>query len=46
MDLRNAKLSSGSDLFPAEVLEKAVEKSSKVLRDEDIQKAVSFGNLR
>ena len=41
MDLRNAKLPSGSDLFPADVLEKDVEKSSKVLHDETIQKAVS-----
>ena len=41
MDLRNAKLSSGLDLFLAEVLEKAIEKSSKVLLDEAIRKAVS-----
>ena len=41
MDLRIAKLSSGSDLFPTDVLEKAVEKSSKVLHDETMQKAVS-----
>ena len=41
MDLCNVKLSSGSDLFPADVLEKAVEKSSKILHDEAIQKVVS-----
>ena len=45
MDLRNAKLLSVSDLFPAEVPDKAVEKSSKVLRDEAIWKAVSRDKL-
>ena len=45
MDLRNAKLSSGSDLFLATVLEKAVEKSSRVLIDEAIRKAISRDKL-
>ena len=40
MDLRNAKLSSGTELFPVDVLEKAVERSSKVLHDETISKSV------
>ena len=39
MGLRNAKVSAGTKLFPAEVLDKAVEKSSKVLHDEAIRKA-------
>ena len=39
MDYRNAKLSLGSDLFTADVLEKAVDKSSKVLQDDAIRKA-------
>ena len=43
MGLRNAKVSAGLELFPVEVLEKAVEKSSKVLHDEAIRKAVSSG---
>ena len=38
-DRWNSKVSSGEELFPAEVLEKAVEKSSKVLHDEAIRKA-------
>ena len=41
IDLRNAKVSSGSELFPADVLEKAVKKSLKVLHNEAIRKAVS-----
>ena len=41
MDLRITKLSSGSDLFLADVLEKAVERSSKVLHDKAIQKAIT-----
>ena len=41
MDLQNAKLSSGSDLFLADVFEKAVEKSLKALHDEAMWKAVS-----
>ena len=41
MDLRNAMISSRTELFPADVLDKAIEKSSKVLHDEAIQKAVS-----
>ena len=41
MDLRNAKLSSGSVLFPADILEKALEKFSKVLHDEAVRMAVS-----
>ena len=43
MDLLNVRLSSSTELFPAEVLEKAVGKSSKVLFDEAILKAVSEG---
>ena len=42
MDLRNAKVSSGSELLPVDVLEKAVEKSLKVLHDEAIRKTVSL----
>ena len=42
MVMRNAKLSLGADLFPAKVLDKAVEKSSKVLHFEAIWKAVSL----
>ena len=41
MDLQNAKLSSGAELFPANVLKKAVERSSKVLHDEAIRIAVA-----
>ena len=41
MDLRNAKLSSGSDLFLTDVLVKAMERSPKVLHDEAIRKAVA-----
>ena len=37
VDLCNARL---SELFPAEFLERAVEKSSRVLHDEVIRKAV------
>ena len=44
MDLQNAKLSSGTELFPAAVLEKAMERSSKVLHDEAIWKAVALDN--
>ena len=38
-DLHNAELSSGSDLFLADILEKTVERSSKVLHDKAIRKA-------
>ena len=41
MDLCNAWLSSSTKLFSADVLEKAVERSSKVLHDEAICKAVA-----
>ena len=41
MDLRNSKLSSLAELFPAEAVEQAVERSSRVLHDEAIRKAVS-----
>ena len=41
MDLADAKLSNSTELFPSEVLEKAVEKSLKVLHNEAICKAVS-----
>ena len=41
MDLHNAKLSSSTELFSANVLEKAVERSSKVLQDEAIYKTVA-----
>ena len=44
MDLRNAKISSGADLFPSDVLDKAVEKSSKV-HDEAMRKAGSRDKL-
>ena len=40
MDLQNSSLWS-SELFPKEAVEKAVEKSSRVLHDEAIRKAVS-----
>ena len=36
MDLRTARLSDSSKLFPVEILEEAVEKSSRVLHDEAI----------
>ena len=42
MDLRNAPLSDSSKLFPEEALEKTVERSSRVLHDKAIQKAVSL----
>ena len=45
MDLRNIPLLGSSELFPKETLEKAVEKSSRVLHDEAIWKAVSLGKL-
>ena len=41
MNLRNTTVSAGTELFPAEVFEKAVEMSSKVLHDEAIRKEVS-----
>ena len=41
MDLRDVKLSSCSELFPADILEIVVEKSFKVLHDVAIRKAVS-----
>ena len=41
MDLCNAKLSGFTELFLFEVLEKAVEKSSRVLPDVAIRKAAS-----
>ena len=41
MDLRNARLSNSIELFRADILEKAVEKSSRVLHDEVIHKAVA-----
>ena len=41
VDLRNAKIFAGSELFRTEVLENAVKKSPKVLYDEAIRKAVS-----
>ena len=40
MDLRNARLSNSTELFPSNVLEKGVEKSSRALHDETIRKAV------
>ena len=45
MDLRNAKISLGKELFLADVLNKAIENSSKVLHDEAIRKAVSRDKL-
>ena len=39
MDLHNARLSNSTELFPADILEKAVERSSKVLHNEAIRKA-------
>ena len=41
MDFRNSKISMGEELFPTDVLVKAIEKSSKVLHDEAIRKAVT-----
>ena len=41
MDLRNARLSNSTELFPVDILEKAVEKSLRVLHDEAIRKAVA-----
>ena len=41
MDLRNSKISTGKELFPTDILDKAIEKSSKVLRDEAIRKDVT-----
>ena len=40
MDLCSAQLSS-TELFPADILEKVVERSSKVLHDEAIHKAIA-----
>ena len=37
-DLRNSKILSGEELFPADVLEKAIEKSLTVLHDEATRK--------
>ena len=41
MDLRNSKISSGEELFPTDVLEKAIEKSSKVFHNEALRKVVT-----
>ena len=41
MDHRNSLLSGSSELFPAEAVEKATEKSSLVLHDEVIRKAMT-----
>ena len=41
MDLRNAKLTSYTELFLSEILEKAVGKSSRVLHDEAICNSAS-----
>ena len=41
MDLHNARLSNFTELFPTDIFEKAVERSSKVLHDEAIRKAVA-----
>ena len=41
MDLRNARLSNSTKPFPVDILEKEVERSSKVLHDEAIHKAMS-----
>ena len=45
MDFRNSTLSGSSELFPAEAIEKAVAKSSRVLYDEAVRKAVSAEKL-
>ena len=45
MDLRNILLTGSSELFPKEAVEKAIEKSSQVLHDEAIRKAVSQDKL-
>ena len=41
MDLRNSSISTGDKLFPTDVLKQAIEKTSKVLHDEAICKAVT-----
>ena len=41
INLHNAKMSGSTEFFPADVLEKAVEKSSWELHDEAICKALS-----
>ena len=41
MNLRNGRISLGAELFPVDVLDKAVKKLSKVLHDEAIRKEVS-----
>ena len=41
MDLRNSTISMGEELFLTDVLDKAIEKSSKVLHAEAIKKAVT-----
>ena len=41
MDLRNARLSNSTKLFPVDILEKAVEKSSRALHNKVIRKSVS-----
>ena len=40
MDLRNTRFSNSTGLSPADILEKALERSSKVLHDEAICKAM------
>ena len=45
MDLRNAPLSGPSELFPKEAFGRAIEKSSRVLHDKAIRKAVSQDKL-
>ena len=45
MDLHNSPFSESTELFLKEAVEKAVEKSSRVLHDRVIQKAVSAENL-
>ena len=42
MDLRNSFISTGDELFPNDVLQQAVEKSSKIVHDEAIHKAVTL----
>ena len=41
MDLRNSKILTREELFPLEVLDKAIEDSSKVLHDEAIRELVT-----
>ena len=42
MDLSDTPLSGSAKLFPQEALEKAVERSSQVLHDEVIRKALTI----